>query len=97
MILYCTGVRIGHVVTTLPGIGGGIVHPALSGEILGFQIGEKLDGTDREKHGTGLVEEREFFLFTINLVFNSLFYKGTSKCPFLFELMICLHQVQIKG
>ena len=39
----------------------------------------------------------ELFVFTNNLLFESVFYKGTSKSLLLFELVIRLHQVQIKG
>ena len=38
----------------------------------------------------------ELFVFTNNLLFESVFYKGTSKSLLLFEIVIRLHQVQIK-
>ena len=44
------------MVTKSPGIGGGRVHPALSGDILKFHRGGKLEGMDREKSGKGGVE-----------------------------------------
>ena len=45
------------------GIGGRRVYSDLSGEILEFKRGGKLDGTDRDKSGTGGAEERvSFFL-----------------------------------
>ena len=36
-------------------------------------------------------------MFIYNLAFESLFYKGKSKIPLLFELVLRLHQVQIRG
>ena len=36
----------------------------------------------------------ELFVFTDNLVFESVFYKGTSERPFLFELVLRLHQMR---
>ena len=39
----------------------------------------------------------ELFVFTNNLVFESVVYMGKSKIPFLFELVIRLHQVQMRG
>ena len=38
----------------------------------------------------------ELFVFTDNMVFESVFYKGTSKIPLLFELVIRLHQVHTR-
>ena len=38
----------------------------------------------------------EIFFFTKNLVFESVFYKGTPKIPLLFELVLRPHQVQMK-
>ena len=34
----------------------------------------------------------ELFVFIDNLVFRSVFYKGASKIPFLFELVLRLYQ-----
>ena len=39
----------------------------------------------------------ELLVFTENLVSKSVFYKGPSKSPLLFGIVISLHQVQIKG
>ena len=39
----------------------------------------------------------EFFVFTDKLVFESVFYKGTSNPPLLFKLVLRLHQVQMRG
>ena len=39
----------------------------------------------------------DFFVFTDNLVFESVFYKGTSKPPFPFELVIRLYHVNMRG
>ena len=78
-------------------IGGRRVCSALSGEILEIQREGKLDGTDREKCGTGGAENVELFVFTVNLFLESVFYKGTSKSTLLFLLVLRLHQVQMKG
>ena len=43
------------------------------------------------------MENVEIFKLIENLVFKSVFYKGTSNIPLLFELVIRLHQVQMKG
>ena len=58
--------------------------------------GGGIDGTDREK-GQGEMKNVELFVFTENIFFESVFYKGTSKSPPLFELVIRLHQVQMEG
>ena len=36
-------------------------------------------------------------MFTDNMVFDSVFYMGVSKSPLLFELVIGLHKVHMKG
>ena len=36
-------------------------------------------------------------MFTDNLVFERIFNKGTSKSPLLFEIVLRLHQVQMRG
>ena len=36
-------------------------------------------------------------MFTDNLVFEKVFYKGISKIPFLFELVLKLHQFHMRG
>ena len=36
------------------------------------------------------------FVFGYNLVLDSVFYKGTSRIPLMFELIFRLHQVQIR-
>ena len=41
------------------------------------------------------LQDVELFVFTDNLVFESLFYKGKSKIPLLFELVLRLHKVQM--
>ena len=45
----------------------------------------------------GDLENVELFIFVGNLVFDRVFYKGTSKSLLLFELVIRLNQVHIKG
>ena len=39
----------------------------------------------------------ELFVFTDNLVFESVFYKGGSEILFLFELFLRLHKVHMIG
>ena len=39
----------------------------------------------------------EIFVFTDNLFFESVLYKGISKSLLLFEIVLCIHQVQMKG
>ena len=45
----------------------------------------------------GELKNVEIFVFTDNLVFESVFYKGISNIPLLFELVPRLHRVQMKG
>ena len=45
----------------------------------------------------GDLNNADLFVFTDNLVFECVFYKGTSKSPLLFELFLRLHKVQMKG
>ena len=84
------------MVSKQAGIAGRIVYSGLTGDIFKLQIGGKLEGTDREKCGTWEAEERGAFVSNGNLFFESVFYKGTSKIPLLFEFVLHLHQVQIK-
>ena len=42
---------------------------------------------------SGELKDVVLFVFTDNLVFESVFYKGTSKSILLFEIVIRLHQV----
>ena len=44
----------------------------------------------------GEIQDVELFVFTDNLVFESAFYKGESKITFPFELVLRLHQVQMR-
>ena len=46
---------------------------------------------------SGELWDMELFVFTYNRVFKSVFYKGVSKTPLLFELVIGLHQVHTRG
>ena len=39
----------------------------------------------------------ELFIFTDNLVFERVYYKGTSKSPLLFKIVLSMHQVNMKG
>ena len=39
----------------------------------------------------------ELFVLTDNMLFESVFYRGKSKIPLLFELILRLHQVQMRG
>ena len=41
------------------------------------------------------LKDVELFVFTDNLVFDSVFYKGTSKSPLLSEIFLRLYQVQM--
>ena len=45
----------------------------------------------------GVLKGMELFIFTDNFVFESVYYKGTSKNPLLFEIFLRLHQVQMRG
>ena len=45
----------------------------------------------------GELKDTELFVFTGNLVFKRIFYKGNPKLPLLFEIMIRLYQVNMKG
>ena len=46
---------------------------------------------------SGELKGVELFVLTDNLVFESVLYKGTLKSPLLFELVLRLHQVQMRG
>ena len=46
---------------------------------------------------SGYLKGVELFLFTDKLVFESLLYKGKSKTPLLFDIILRLHQVQMRG
>ena len=43
------------------------------------------------------LQDVELFVFIDNMVSKSVFYKGTSEIPFLFKLVLRLHQVQTRG
>ena len=43
------------------------------------------------------LKDVELFVFTYNLVFESVFYKGKSKRPLMFGIVLRLHQVQMRG
>ena len=45
----------------------------------------------------GELKGMELFVFTDNLVFESVLYKGTSKTPLMFELILRLHQVHMRA
>ena len=45
----------------------------------------------------GELDGVELFVFTDNLVFERVFYKGTSKILLLLELVLRLNQVQMIG
>ena len=47
--------------------------------------------------GKGELNNTELFVFMENLFFDSVFYKGTSESPLLFEIVLSLNQVQMKG
>ena len=40
----------------------------------------------------GELQDVEIFVFTDNILFKSVFYKGKSKIPLRFELVLRLHQ-----
>ena len=42
------------------------------------------------------MNETEIFVFTENIVFESVLYKGTSNNPFLFKIVLRIHQLHIK-
>ena len=54
-----------------------------------LRIEQTLDGVE--------LQVLKLFVFIDNLVFDIVFYKGTSKIPLLFKLVIRLHQVYIRG
>ena len=65
-------------------IGGRRVYFSLSGEILELQKGGKLMERIERSVEQGEVKNVELFVFTDNLVFQSVFYKVTLKIPLLF-------------
>ena len=46
---------------------------------------------------TGELRDSEIFLFMDNLVFERIFYKGTSKNNLLFDVVLRIHKVQMRG
>ena len=62
-----------------------------------FREGDNLNM--RIEHSVSSVEfqDVELFIFTDNVVFGSIYYKGTSKIPLLFDIFLQLHQVQMRG
>ena len=45
----------------------------------------------------GELNSTDLFAFIESLVFESVFYKGTLKIPLLFEIVLRLYQVKMKG
>ena len=56
--------------------------------------GEKISARIEQRVASGKLRDTDIFVFTENLVFESVFYKGTSKNLLLFEIVIRLHQVE---
>ena len=46
---------------------------------------------------SGEIQYAEMFVFTDNMVFEIVLYKGMSKITFLFEIVLRFHQVQMGG
>ena len=45
----------------------------------------------------GIYERRDFFVFTDNLVFEIVLYKGITPIPLLFGIVLRMHHIQITG
>ena len=43
------------------------------------------------------LQDVELFVFTDNLLFKSIYYKGTSNIPLLLEIVLLLHKIYMKG
>ena len=72
-------------------------NPLYQGRSSNFREGDNLTTCIKESVASGELKGVEFFVLTDNLVFESLFCKETSKSPLLFELVLGLHQVHIRG
>ena len=46
---------------------------------------------------SGELQDVKFFVFTYNMVFESVYCKGAPRTPLLFEIVLRLHQVQMRG
>ena len=46
---------------------------------------------------SGELQDVELFVFANNMVFESVYYKGTLNSPLLFDIVLRLHRVQMKG
>ena len=62
-----------------------------------FREGDNLITQIEESVDTGDSKVTKLFVFTDNLVSESLFYKVTFKKPLMFELVLRLHQVYMRG
>ena len=66
------------------------------GRLSNFREGYNLTTMIEKSVASGELQDVELFLFTGNMVFESVYYKGISKSPLLFEIVLQLHQVQVK-
>ena len=71
--------------------------PLYQGRSSHFVEGGNLTTRIEESVDSGDLKDVELFVFTDNLVFDHVFYKGTSKITLLFEFVLRLHQVQMLG
>ena len=67
------------------------------GRCSNFREGKNLTDRIERSVDEGELNNTELFVFMDNLVFESVFYKGKLNIPLLFEIVLSLHQVQMKG
>ena len=60
-----------------------------------FWEGDNLNPQIEKSMEIGELQDMELFVFTNNMVFESVFYKGNSKILLLFEILLRLHQVNM--
>ena len=71
--------------------------PLYQGRSSNFREGGNLTERIERSVEQGGLKNVDLVVFTKDLVFESVFYKGTSNRPLLFEIVLCLHQVQMEG
>ena len=67
------------------------------GKYSNYREWENLTAIIERNLSEGELNNAKLFVFTENLVFESMFYKGTLKITLFFGIVLHFHQVQMKG
>ena len=62
-----------------------------------FWEGDNLNPQIEKSMEIGELQDMELFVFTNNMVFESVFYKWYIKILLIFEIVLRLHQVHMRG